>query len=373
MNESDIDARLNQHGERWRAQAAHHPAIDWTRVTAPRRRRTGLAIAGVAVAAAAVVIPVVVYSGTSTHRAPTPTITPPPPPAVARRGAPPGVFFIAGRDMDFWAYGPTALGPTWGVHLPHHRAVAVAAAPSGLTAYTAFVGGRCDTRITRSTFDPSRGEAGHTGQSRVLTIQGRAARTPMAVSPDGRTLAMVLTPSETSAAPDGPVCTGAQQILLYDLANRRIIARSDGYRAANVVDHLQFSPDGRELAFRVTGPGGSITILGTHVLELGHRVLDRYVGSPQVLPLKTVRNAPYGPVFWWHGQLVAFFNTGLWTLDGDGGISKEVAAHLPFGVRSVSSDPTGDHLLMSTSAGVTYRWDRGLLTRLPLSRPQASW
>jgi hypothetical protein len=194
----------------------------------------------------------------------------------------------------------------------------------------------------------------------------------MAVSPDGTTLALAVTPRVRSRAITGWSCAGPEQIVLYDLAHHRVIARSDGYRAANTVDHLQFSPDGLELAFRVTGPGGSITILGTHVLELGHHMLDHYVGSPQVLPLKTVSNASYGPVFWWHGQLVAFFSTGLWTLDGKGGIAREVAAHLPFDVLSVSSDPSGDHLLMATP-GTVFRWDRGRLSRVPGDRQQPSW
>jgi hypothetical protein len=80
-----------------------------------------------------------------------------------------------------------------------------------------------------------------------------------------------------------------------------------------------------------------------------------------------------GPVFWWHGQLVTTFDGSLRRLNGHGGVGTVVATGFPTEVESVSSDPTGEHLLLTGDATV-YRWDRGTLSKLPgVQGTQPGW
>jgi hypothetical protein len=113
---------------------------------------------------------------------------------------------------------------------------------------------------------------------------------------------------------------------------------------------------------------------GTRVLTLSdaHGAL---ASQPRVLPL-IGRNAGnvYGPVFWRHGRLVVVFDGDLRALNGHGGLGTVVGRGLPSKgvVDALSSDPSGEHLLM-TDEGITYRWDAGKLTVVPGEWDQPGW
>lgn len=102
-----------------------------------------------------------------------------------------------------------------------------------------------------------------------------------------------------------------------------------------------------------------------------------------------VATAPYGPVFWWHGRLVSIEKGSMRLVTagprGAGRLATIVATGFPAGVLTVSSDATGDHLLLTgapaetdenqghfTTTGSTYRWDNGYLSTVPTATVNGS-
>ena len=181
----------------------------------------------------------------------------------------------------------------------------------------------------------------------------------MAVSPDGSKLALVVTSRHDAFGQ--PFCDGSQQLVVINLlthAVRRWLATTrDG-----ALRSLQWAPDNRHLAFIAEyTPMVTTRIQVLDTASPGH-LYDR---ARSVLNPNPPRDIPptlgYGPVFWWHGQLVTTLDGSLRRLNGHGGVGTIVATGFPKEVDSVSSDPTGDHLLLIDN-GKVYRWDRGVLS-----------
>ena len=153
-----------------------------------------------------------------------------------------------------------------------------------------------------------------------------------------------------------------------------------GTPRALAIRSLAWSPDSRDIAYLTARAcaflSHSSPVCGDDPLA-GTRILDtsppgrNLETSALLLPAFGTRDG-YGPVFWWRGQLVTSFNGSLRLLNGHGGLGKVVATGVPKEVDSISSDPTGNHLLIS-SAGTTYRWDSGKLSVVAGVWTQPGW
>jgi hypothetical protein len=113
-------------------------------------------------------------------------------------------------------------------------------------------------------------------------------------------------------------------------------------------------------------------VSGTHLLDTAATSSLSSLTKP-LLPLLGT-GGPYGPVFWWHGELATIYEGAMRTLNGHG-VDKVVSTGFPStgSIRTVSSDPTGDHLLLIASNGSAYRWDNGYLSGIPGRWDQIAW
>jgi DNA-directed RNA polymerase specialized sigma24 family protein len=350
-----LEDRLRELGEVYRSAHQRAPAVDWERVTASRRGRVLVAVAGavVVVAVAALVVHLDGSSG-SPHRTSSPPVT-----AVGRpdalRGAPPYLYGLRDGDLleqhegtSLRAHGSGRPDETLGV------------TRDGDAAYVAAGFARCRTFISREQTTLTTGS----GLGSSITLAGQAVGVPMAVSPNGQRLAIVLQPRTRGATGSHAQCNGREVIDILDPHHGHVVASYPMPVLADA-DSLQWSPNDVTLAFRIAPSCVSCDIPspGTHLLDTSTPASSAATAKP-LLPL-IGHGVPYGPVFWWHGQLVVPFEGALWSLNGHG-VDQVVASGLPRTgvVDTVSSDPTGDHLLF-TSNRLAYRWDNGLRSRVP--------
>ncbi|HWB65599.1 MAG TPA: hypothetical protein VG708_02055 [Mycobacteriales bacterium] len=356
MDDRELDVRLHRHGAAWREANATRAAVDWDAVTAPRPGWPWFVVAAaVAAVAAAIAVPLIVVGG-STSSAPTPVHTPLPNPNVAKRGAPTDFVTLRGGSVTF-----VVRAATNGVRPHQLRATAVGVSPDGRTAFGAFPLSGCRTRIVRYTLQTNDSDRQVIESGWRTTIAGRPVRTKMAVSPDGAKLALAVWPRARSR-PLALRCAGAEQLDVVSVPNGRVRSWHSA-PGAIALTALQWAPDGRRLAYGTSptlqGPAGAGYVLDT--AAPGHsyaRPTDRVHGLP---------TAVFTPLFWRHGQLATIDVRQI-----DEGLPVIVVHGLPGEVDSVSSDPTGDHLLL-TSNGATYRWDNGVLSRVRGHWMQPGW
>jgi hypothetical protein len=391
MNDLELERQLRDRGTSWRTANHDRPGVDWDAVTAPRRhgRRTWYAVAGTAVAAAAIIIPLALAGGSSLGSKPLS-------PAAARKGAPRALVLISQGRVTFQD-GPGSIG-VW----PSRKrpVAAIGVGPSHEITYTASPLSGCRTLLDRA--------APHIGVMRgvpsfdvsLKTVQivagGPASSTTlslapaMAVSPDGTKLAMVMVPpnpAHSTSTVHVSGCNGPEEIVIVNLTTGSV-ERTHAQGVDERVGSLAWSPDSRQLAFEVTPLCGDkvatlsscngLAALGAHVMDTSDQLrgLDQ---APEVLPYRSdiSTDTPYdGNVFWWHGQLATIQGGKLRALDGQGGLGRTLAKGFPANVLAVSSDSSGDHLLVQagsivvaengntgtiTATAATYRWDRGVL------------
>jgi hypothetical protein len=379
MTDDDIDARLRDHGTTWRE--AHHdrPGIDWDVVTKPRSTRTLFAVVGVSVAAAAIVVPLVVTAGH--HNASPPAHRPHPSPTSTNIRQPHGVgidfYGLTKHRVNVVLLATPGRNQTWfSISEGGGRPRALGVAPIDTGAYAAFALPHCTTSIQRFTFNGIDGGDTVPGGQPATPVDGGG----MAVSPNGKKLALIVdAPTPPTDLVYTNACNGPQRIAVLNLETHRV--REWAAPRYDAVRSLAWSPDSRHIAFEVANgcefePANTSLCLfsgGTHVLDTtppGHDLASAPVVLP-MLPRRGVQGA-VGPVFWWHGQLVTSFGGSLRLLNGRGGLGKAVATGLPKEVDSISSDPTGDHLLIS-SQGTTYRWDNGKLSVIKGVWTQPGW
>jgi hypothetical protein len=348
MTDDDIDRRLREHGAAWRDANSGRPGVDWDAVTRPSRRRIWLATGAVALAAAAIIVPLAVTAGNQTPAAPLPVAhhssSPAPSPSPTTfpmtSNAPSGLFAIrsgtlyydsldSGRDLEGTRPAKAAI-------------LSAGSSPDGLVAYTALEVAGCRTEIDETYVRFASHGAG-----------------------DSKLALAVATRSHGKYP-----CNGPEQLVVVNL-HSNAVRRWNGHAQISFVGSLEWSPDGRHLAY-MAAPccgGGSD----------GSRVMDTaapgtsYITQPVVLPQYTSSDRPYGPVFWWHGNLMTVLGGALRVLDGHGGVGQVEGRGLPTGeIDSVSSDPTSDHLLVTDDRD-TYRWDNGHLSRVDGTWIQPSW
>lgn len=382
MTDDDLDLLLSTHGGQWRDLNANRPAVDWDSLGTSNRRRAWCAVAGVVAAAAAVIVAIVVTTddGRAVQRrpvaAPSLPATPlPRDPLDYQHGAPGQYFGLV--DGTVRQVGDQITGRT----REPRPVVALGGTGQGRTVYTAMALRDCRTQLDRSAYAQSGGGVAGNGQSQpVATIAGEPTATPIAVSRRAGMLALVVTPAygghyTGSIQP----CVGNQQIVFVRLADGAVTNVVPVDDEGVQVDALAWSPDGTELAFRLSaGPGATgslsrVTLgeLGTHVMPI-HETLRDLGSYPRVLPGSAPNGVSYGPVFWWHGELAAFMTGTLRPLLGGGKLGNAIATGFTEKVDTVSRDDFGDHLLISSGAR-SYRWDYGQLTRLPGHLLQPTW
>jgi hypothetical protein len=369
MTDDEIDSRLRAHGTAWRDANHDRPAIDWDVVTKPRRSLVWFAVAGVCVAVIAIVVPLVLTTGDSSAGKPVPPVhpSPSPSPTSAKAGAPPGFFALKGNRIAFvtWTGGRSMIRPVVG------RAESLGVAADDETAYASYEVGNCRTSIYKvsgrtnlhGVIDDSERIAD------VVTIAGGTpesspSRQEMAVSPDGTKLALVVSTLRADNGADN--CQGPEKLVVVNLVTRGVRQWS-GTKGFEYVGDLQWAPDSQHLAFAPQ------FCCGTRILDTAGAG-SSYTHRQTVLPenARTANGArTYGPVFWWQGEMVTTLAGSLRPLNGHGGVGPAVARGFPW-VDSVSSDPTGQHLLLA-SAQWTYRWDNGKLSRVPGRWTQPAW
>jgi hypothetical protein len=352
----DIDTRLRRHGSMWREANQDLPIVRWDAVIPSWGRRVGFAVAGGAVAAAAIIAALVV---TRPNHAASPILT-------AQEGAPTGVVSLYRGRLTFFGF--TGAGNAAAFH---GRAAAIGV-QSDHEAYGAFPVADCRTDIQRATTSPPGQGVGLVQLFPVTTIDGSAESTPMAVSPDGTKLAVVVAePSEVGTQPTP--CLGQDELAVVNLRTKQVQYWAPNKHLDSLTS-LQWAPDSQHLAYLTTV---ACAVCARGVVE-ATRVLDTndvklsLTSAPIVLPALVSGLPMLSPVFWWHGKLAVPVDGSLRLLTGDGGVGSVVAKGFPLEVDTVSSDPTGNHLLL-TSGTTTYRWDSGYLMTVHPRGTQPGW
>jgi RNA polymerase sigma-70 factor (ECF subfamily) len=365
LPDGELEDRLRERGDVYRGAHRQPPVVDWTKVAAPRRRRALAAVVAavvVVLAAAALVVHLDSAAGPS-RRAASPRVTPMAPGPDALRGAPRRLFGL--RDGDLLQQDGTASAR---YHLRGQPFEALAVPGDGGAALVAIGIAQCRTSIDSEAITLESG----TRSIPTLRIAGRVGDVPMAVSPNGQRLALVVQPRVRSAGGGRAGCDGREVIEVVDPNDGRVVGSYPMPLLADA-DSLQWSPNNVTLAFRLIPKCVSCQVPspGTHLLDTSVPTTSATSTKP-LLPL-IADGVPYGPVFWWHGQLVTAYEGGLWSLNGHG-VDRVVASDLPRTgvVDTVSSDPTGNHLLL-TSNRSAYRWDNGLRSKLPGAWDQIAW
>lgn len=382
MNDTDLDRLLVDAGQQWRAEH-HDPAhVDWSAFApAPTRRMTWFALSFVAAATAAVlVLPLLFTNHERPSVPPSPGVSPTPTPtSEAMRGAPRWFYALSqGRVAQIDATTGRRIGA---VGLTGHPAGLVGAAPAGGDAYFATAMPGCQVRIVRyhAVGSPQ-------GTYDVATVAGGLPRdggqfAGIAVSRDGSELALPVT-----------VCgnPNSEDIVVVDVASGAVRRWHGTSNDVSYVSSMQWSPDARQLAFVWTPCCGGGTN-GTHLLDLSTPVTTSYTQTPEVLPQYPQHNDgyPYGPVFWWGHRRAVFVAGTIRALRpicrspqqdcvaGGWVPGRVLARDLPKHVASVSSDRTGQHLLLAVDNGTrpsaVSRYDRGVLTQIPGRWLQPAW
>jgi hypothetical protein len=389
MNDTDLDRVLSDVARQWRSEHVEAAPVEWG-FTAPRRdRRQAWFVSAAVAAAVALVVAVPALMSDRTHRpnvTPGHSVTPTPTPSSttqAQKGAP--RWFYALDHGKLVQLDPHTVRQVGAVNLTGHRAGLVGAAPDGDDAYFATTMPGCRVRIVRFhvTGSPQ-------GTYDVATVAGTVDSAGgqyvgIAVSPDGRQLAL---PVQTCASAD------SEDLVVIDTTTGQVRRWHGQRNDVSYVGSMQWSPDGHRLAFTWTPCCGGGTD-GTHLLEVDQHGSTSYLDTPQLLTQYSPHNDgyPYGPVFWW-GQQLSVFDSGqvraVTVACGNpctaraqghrtavGRIGRVLATGLPRDVASVSSDPSGEHLLIATDNGVNpsqvFRYDRGVLTEIPGRWLQPAW
>jgi hypothetical protein len=374
MNDSELDTRLREHGTAWREANAERPGIDWDAVTSQRHSRNWFAVAGISAGAAAIVVALVLGAAGVFTRSTSPANGNAPTPAMS--GAPLNFYAIsrgAVWSMNFPTahWGQTGTSNSAGTGHPIALGVANDIKTGYVrTAYAAFDIANCRTTIERHHLGN-----GQSSLSGGATIAGHAAATPMAVSPDGTKLALVVSvPTLSSQSRQGsPDCSGPEQIVVVDLRDHSA-RRWSSVAAVNAVSALHWASDGRSLSFIATYAPGVVSTI---------QVLDTFAPGRSYQSAKVLVSSPAafnGGVFWWHGQWAWIVNGSLHAVTGPNGVGKVLATGFPINttIASVSSDPTGNHLLIGVAEGhgpgpAAYRWDSGDLARVKGVWGQPGW
>jgi hypothetical protein len=378
MTDDDLDRRLRGHGATWRAANHDRPGVDWDLVTVTHGSTRGwFAAVGVAVAAAAIVVPIVLSTGGRTASGPEPVKRPSPASSTRHVRAPVEMFGIVASGVK-----EVGGGRVWISGKTKTPVIAIGVSRRELV-YSASAASACQLRIQVTGFPPPSTHGNGVRDSgisqTVATVDfGEDVQsvnpTPMAVSRDGTRLAF-----ETNRArnPKTGKCVLSERLTVLDLRTHQV--RTWAAPRAEAVRSPAWSPNGRDLAYLMADSCAfeSFSTSICYSETAGTRVLDTSASgstlgvSPLVLPAFGGHGG-YGPVFWWHGSLATTFNGSLRLLNGHGGLGKVVATGFPQVVDSVSSDPTGDHLLIS-SEGRADRWDNGRLTVVKGTWVQPGW
>jgi hypothetical protein len=378
MTDDDIDARLRDHGTTWRAANHDRPGIDWDTVTKPRSTRTLFGVVGVSVAAAAIVVPLVITAGG--HSASPPVHRPHPSSTSTHITMPHGV------GLDFYGLTAHRVNVVY-LATPGHkqnwfsnsegggRPRALGVAPDDANAYAAFPSPHCTTSIQHFTLNGILGGDTVPGGQPATAIDGAA----MAVSPDSKKLALVVdAPTPASVHLHKKGCFGPQELEVLNLVTHKV--REWAAPTQDAIRSLQWSPDSRHVAY-LTARACAFLSYSSSVCgddpQAGTRVLDitapgRNLEAPRLLLPAFGTGNGYGPAFWWHGELVTSFGGVLRVVYGQGGLGDAIATGFPQQVVSVSSDPTGDHLLLTTPTSI-YRWDSGKLSGVHGQWTQPGW
>jgi hypothetical protein len=381
MTDDDLDQRLRDHGTAWRDANNDRPGVNWDLVTATHGSKRGwFAAAGVAVAAAVIIVPIAISAGGRSTSGPPPAKRPSPSPSPSTRPvrAPVEMFGIVASGVK-----EVGGGRAWISGKTKTPVIAIGASPKDRDVYSASAVSAC--RITiQDTFFPPPSTHGNgvrdSGISQTVAAVnfGEDVQSinppPMAVSPDGTRLAF-----ETNRARDPKTgkCVLSERLTVLDLRTHQV--RTWAAPRAEVVRSLAWSPNGRDLAY-LTADACAFQPFSASICysaSAGTRVLDTSAlgntlgASPLLLPAFGGHGG-YGPVFWWRGSLATTFNGSLRQLNGHGALGKVLATGFPQVVDSVSSDPSGDHLLISSEVK-TYRWDNGRLAVVKGTWVQPGW
>lgn len=404
MNDNDLDTMLREHGAAWRDGHGHRPAIDWAQVTeSNRRRRAWLGLLAITATAAAVSLPLLLVPGSKPAAKPSPSTARPLPLKVAEQGAPEGFFGIApptvsgkGGSVAFVVKGGyEASNP------PQQRAVAIGATADGYTAYGAFPNSDCTTNLEKFVLRLHYKGAGESMTNLdATTVQGVIARTAMAVSPDRTRLAYS---TDRRLDPQTGGCVrSAPTIDVLNLQTKRVTAFTTW--ANDAVESLNWAPDSRHLAFELIPGGPNVSTVLTsefsaYLIDTSVRH-DAHVRPTEVVaPLRATRSGDglNAPLLYLRGHLTEILDGAVRPVRADGKLGAPILTGLPAEVLSASVDQTGQHILMvagpfATSAigsrgafdtpysnshqittGTTYRWDRGLVTKVKDAWLDPAW
>lgn len=378
--DAGLVALLTVHGATWRRDHDEAPVVDWARVTRPSLGWTRqYAAAGITAAVIAAIGVAVVIDGHHHPPAARPVVgESAPDPSNPELGAPVRYFGMEGGGIH-------EVDPGFGEsRQTDPLVVAAGGTGQGTTLYDVRAASPhdqiepCRSVVEVTSYvsgDLLHGRAAATaGQPRELTrLKGEPAPVPVAVSEPAGELAIV-TKSQG--------CHGPDQIDFLRLRDGSVIGRETLASAKFQIDGLAWSAAGDLLAYRIDPAAYSgaydppvrahQAISGTHVLNI-HDAVHALDANPKILPsTASGSDERYGPVFWWHGGWAATMNGSLYRLDNRGGLSAVVATDFPTQVDSISSDSSGEHLLI-TSGSAAYRWDYGRLTPLPGHYFQPVW
>lgn len=383
MTDGELDALLIRHGRTWRAQNSTPPAVDWERVAAHARQRVWTTTAGIAALVVAVIAliangldsgrgrPVASAQGVSLS---------PLTRAEARYGSPQRYFGL----MRGGLYNRTVSSKDLIRTRPY--VTAIGGTHAGTTVYSLRPAPSCRSRLAVTSYTTNdvlhgRGIAVDGQVQPIATIIGEPAATPIAVSVPSGELAMVVTgPRVGHGGRAHPTCTGLQQIVFVNMRNGAVIERQPLTNPRLRIDSLAWSDDGQQLAYRLSPNTGetarlsaaTIAATGTHLLDI-HARPHGLESNPTILPLAaSPPGVRYGPVFWWRGGFAATFNGSLYRLDERRSLAAVLGTDFPDRVDSVSSDVTGEHLLIGSGL-LAYRWDFGQLAPLPGRFAEPSW
>jgi len=357
---TDLDELLRRDGERWRTTATTPPRVDWSAL--PSRRRTAnlswlmAAATAAVVVVLAILVPTWLDHGTSApapaHR-PSPSPSPAPAPAPKSLGGP--ASFIALNHAGVTQV-DALTGETHGMSVTEagRHPTALAATDDGNVGYATYSESGCRVRVDRYRWTSSHTSEG-TDAATVAGMKGEA----IAVSPDGHLLALSVMPCNGNGSVD--------DLVVVDLDSHQQ-RRWTGYDDVSFLSGFQWGPDNQTLSYIVNPCCGG----GTE----GPRLLNTsapgtsYV-KPRALPVP--EEIGRGVVLWYGDQLAVVMGTEIRSLTRSGQVGEVLARGLPTDVADVDTDRTGRHLLLTTFGHKLFRWDDGVLTRLPGGWVDASW
>jgi hypothetical protein len=342
---TDLDELLRRDGEAWRATATTPPHVDWSAL--PSRRRTSnlswlmAATTAAFVVVLAILVPTWLDRGTS---APAPAHRPSPSPSPASKPVGGPASFIALNHAGVTQV-DALTGESRGMSVSEEgrHPTALAATDDGNVGYATYSEPGCRVNVDRYRWTSKSTSEG----TDAATVVGAKVE-EIAVSPDGHLLALSVLPCNGSGSVDDLV------VVNLDTHQQR---RWTGYDDVSFVSRLQWGPDNQTLSYIVNPCCGG----GTD----GPRLLDTTApGTSYVKPraMPVLEAVGSGVALWYGNQLAVITGTEIRSLTRSGRIGAVLARGLPNDVASVT---TFGHKL--------FRWDDGVLTRLPGGWVDASW